>query len=159
MASVTIVFRKDKLNKKGEAPIHFRIIKNRKPSYIASGVMLSEKYWDEERKKVKSNYRNSARLNSLLSNKFTEIQDTVFEHETLSKSLTSKHLRNKVFGKTPINFFDFGDKVVERYKKDGKIGSYYKNQSIISKLKEYKRNTNLSFHDITPQFLLMMKSI
>jgi len=25
MATVTIVFRKDKINKKGEAPIHFRI--------------------------------------------------------------------------------------------------------------------------------------
>ena len=30
MASIVIIFRKDKLSKKSEAPIHFRIIKNRK---------------------------------------------------------------------------------------------------------------------------------
>ena len=101
MATVTIVFRKDKFNKKEEAPIHFRIIKNRKSSYIASGIMIPKDHWDEKNNKVKSNHRNSARLNSYLSNKFTEIQDTVFEHETISKSLTSRTLRDKVFGKKP----------------------------------------------------------
>src|SRR5437868_3812804 len=131
MASVTIVFRKDKLNKKGEAPIHFRIIKNRKPSYISSGVMLSEKYWDEDRKKVKSGFRNSARFNSLLANKFTEIQDTVFEYETINKSLSSKNLRDKTFGKRPISFFQFSDIVVGKYKLERKIGTYYKNKLII----------------------------
>jgi hypothetical protein len=49
MASVCIVFRKDKLNKKGEAPVHFRIIKNRRISYIASGIMIPKQYWDEKR--------------------------------------------------------------------------------------------------------------
>lgn len=152
MASVTIVVRKDKLNTKGDAPIHFRIIKNRKASYIASGIMIPPHQWDEKKNKVKSTYRNSARLNSYLSNKFTEIQDTVLHHETQSKSLTSKSLKEKVFGKRPSDFFAFSDSIVEQYRKEGRIGTYDKNRSVISKLKEYR--PSLTFYDITPDFLM-----
>ena len=55
MSSVAIVYRKDKLNKKGEAPIHFRIIKDRKVCYIASGIILHEDLWDAVKNKVNSN--------------------------------------------------------------------------------------------------------
>lgn len=154
MASVTIVFRKDKINAKNESPVHFRIIKNRKTSYIASGIRLPQSHWDEKKNKVKSIHKNSARLNSYLANKFTEIQDIVFEHETISKSLTSRNLKEKVFGKKPSDFFAFADEVVKNYKTQQKIRSYYKNLTTINKLKAYKPNTRLTFHDITPEFLV-----
>lgn len=152
MASVTIVYRKDKINAKNEAPIHFRIIKNRKASYIASGIMIPPNQWDDKKNKVKSTYRNSARLNSYLSNKFTEIQDTVLQHETLSKSFTSQNLKEKVFGKKPQDFFSFAENIVAQYKKEGRIGTYDKNRSVVEKLKEYK--FSLTFYDITPEFLM-----
>lgn len=152
MASITIVFRKDKLNTKGEAPIHFRIIKNRKASYIASGIMIIPRQWDDKNSKVKSTCKNSSRLNSFLSNKFTAIQDTVLQHETLSKSLTSRNLKEKVFGKRPSDFYSFADEIVEQYKKEGRIGTYDKNRSVIAKLREYR--PTLTFYDITPDFLM-----
>ncbi len=152
MTSVTIVYRKDKINAKNEAPIHFRIIKNRKASYIASGIMIPINQWDEKKNKVKSTYRNSARLNSYLLNKFTEVQDTVLQYETLSKSLTSKNLKDKVFGKKPYDFFAFADAVVAQYRKEGRIASFDKNRSIIEKLKAHK--PNLTFYDITADFLV-----
>jgi len=152
MASVTIVFRKDKINKKGDAPIHFRIIKDRKSSYIASGIMIQEDHWDNKKNKVKSCHTNSSRLNNHIANKFTEIQNTVFEYETNSRSLSCRTLRDKVFGKRPTDFFEFALQVVSQYRFEGKIGTYHKNQSIISKLKTYKPN-NPTFYDITPEFL------
>lgn len=154
MASVTIVFRKDKLNAKNEAPVHFRIIKSRRTSYISSGIMLPQSHWDEKKNKVKSIHKNSARLNSYLANKFTEIQDAVFEHETISKSLTSRNLKDKVFGKKPSDFFAFADEVVKNYKTEGKIGTYHKNLAVLNKLKEYKPTSRLTFNDITPEFLV-----
>lgn len=152
MTSVTIVYRKDKINAKNEAPIHFRIIKNRKASYIASGIMIPPHQWDEKKNKVKSTCRNSARLNSYLSNKFTEIQDTVLQHETVSKSLTSKNLKDKVFGKKPYDFFAFANDVVAQYRKEGRIGTHNKNRSVVEKLRGYK--PSLTFNDITPAFLI-----
>ena len=49
MSSVAIVYRKDKLNKKGIAPVHFRIIKDRKVCYLSTGIMLPEEHWDIEK--------------------------------------------------------------------------------------------------------------
>ncbi|HPH99553.1 MAG TPA: site-specific integrase [Chitinophagaceae bacterium] len=153
MPSVSIIYRKDKLNKKGEAPIHFRIIKNRKTNYISSGIMLPQENWDFKNKKIKAKNPNSARLNSFLANKFTELQDQVFEHETLTKSSTTKQLKEKIYGKKPEDFFSFADEVVSNYKADGKISTYITHSSTIRTLKEYVKKQTLMFQDITPEFL------
>lgn len=153
MATVAIIFRKDKVNKKGEAPVHFRIIKDRKISYVASGIMLPEEHWDFDKNKIKKKHTNSARLNSFLANKFAELQDQVFEHDTISKSLTSRQLRDKIYGKKPTDFFAFADEAVEQYLENGKIGTYDKNKSIINKLREYVKEKSLLFQDIDTEFL------
>lgn len=154
MPSVSIVYRKDKLNKKGEAPIHFRIIKDRKISYIASGIMLPEDHWDDDNHKIKSKHTNSKRLNSFLANKFAELQDQVFEHETVTKSLTSRMLRDKIYGKKPTDFFSFAETANEVFLRDGKIGTYDRNKSIIAKLKKYVNEQSICFQDITVEFLV-----
>ena len=153
MPSVSIIYRKDKLNKKGEAPIHFRIIKDRKISYIASSIILPEGSWDFKNKKIKSKHPNSPRLNSFLANKFTELQDQVFEHETLTKSSTTKQLKEKIYGKKPTDFFVFADEACENYLQENKIGTYDKNKSILQKLKDYHQSNTLDFQDITPVYL------
>jgi len=153
MPSIAIVFRKDKLNKKQEAPVHLRIIKDRKISYISTSIMLPEKYWDEKNKRIRSSHANSARLNSYLSNKFTELQDEIFEHETVSKSLTTRHLKERVFGRKPTEFFVFAQEIIERYLVENRIATYDKAKSTINKLRLYLNDNSISFQDITPEFL------
>lgn len=153
MASVTTVLRTDKLNKKNEAPIHFRIIKDRRTSYISSSIIIPEDHWDKKNKRIKAKHPNSARANSLLSQKYSELYNQVLEFETVNKGLTSRGLRNKIYGQKPFDFFPFADEVVSEYLSDGKIGSYDKNASIISKLREYTQGRNICFQDITPEFL------
>lgn len=41
MATLATILRIDKLNKKGEAPIYFRIIKHRKASYIFTNIRIA----------------------------------------------------------------------------------------------------------------------
>lgn len=153
MSSVATVFRKDKLNKKGEAPIHFRIIKNRKICYITSGIMVPEENWDFTKNKIKGKHTNSARLNSFLSNKFAELQDQVFEHETVSKSTTTRQLKEKIYGKKPEDFFAFADEVVSGYKAKGQISTHITHNSTVNTLRDYVEGKSLMFQDITPEFL------
>ena len=153
MASVSIVYRKDKLNKKGQAPIHFRIIKDRKISYISTGIMISEEYWDFEKNKIRSKHPNSKRMKSMIDNKYAELQDEVFEKETYNKSLTSRQLRNKIYGMKPTDFFAFADSIVENYKINKQFSTHDKNKSIIKKLKDYAENRTLTFQDIDVEFL------
>lgn len=158
MASVSTVLRTDKVNKKGEAPIHFRIIKDRKISYIASGIMIPVDLWDADKNKIKSKFTNSKRFNSTLANRFAEIQDQVYEHDTNNKSVTSRQLRDKVYGKKPTDFFPFADNIVKTYLTEGKIGSYDKNKAIIAKLKDFVKDANIAFQDITADFLTKYES-
>ena len=153
MASVSIVFRKDKINKKGLAPIHFRIIKDRKVSYIASTILIPEDSWDADKQKIKGKHPNSARLNSLITNKFAELQDNVYEYETNNKSTTTSQLKESIYGKKPLFFFAFAVKANEPFLKDGKIGTYDKNKAIIAKFRLFADNDNLTFQDITPDYL------
>ncbi len=154
MPTVSIIFRKDKLNKKGQAPVHFRIIKDRKISYISSSISLFPNEWDEKNKKVKKAHPNSARFNSFLANKFTELQDQVFEHETFSKSTTTSQLKTKLNGKKPLEFFPFAEGVLGRYKKAGQIGTHDRCQAIINKLKEFAKKPSITFQEITPAYLI-----
>lgn len=154
MATVSIVYRKDKINKKGLGPIHFRIIKDRKVSYIASSILLPEDQWDFKANKIKPKHPNSARLNSFLTNKFTEIQDQVFEHETVLKSTTSRQLKEKVFGKKSSDFFEFAASIIEASSKIDSIGTTAKNHSILKKLREYSKGSSLAFQDINLAFLM-----
>ena len=153
MSTVSIVLRKDAINKNGEAPINFFVIKNRKLAKIATGIKVDPKFWDEKKNKIKPGAKNSARLNSFLQNKFTELQDNIFEHETISKSLTVKQIKEKIYGKKPEDFFSFADEVVNNYRLEGKISTHITHSSTIKTLKEYVKHQTIMFQDITPEFL------
>ncbi len=153
MASVQTVFRKDKLNVKGEAPIHFRIIKNRKISYLSSGIMLAEAHWDFNKSKVKATHKNSARLNSFISTKYTELQDQVLEFETNNKSLSTKDLKEKIYGKAPADFFIVANDLILTYLDKGNVGTYDKDKAILNKISKYVSKSTMSFQEIDVLFL------
>ncbi|GAB3422415.1 tyrosine-type recombinase/integrase [Niabella aquatica] len=152
-SSIKLTLRKDKLNNQGLAPIHFRITKNRKSSYISSGQYIKESEWDIKNKRVKTNHKNSGRLNALLSAKMTELHAQLLEAETQQKIPTAKGLKHEIFGKPPVDFFEYATNINVKNYTAGKIGTYDKNKAIIKKLKEYNKNQTLALTDITPPFL------
>jgi site-specific recombinase XerD len=156
MATVSIVFRKDKVNKKGKAPIHLRIIKDRKIRYISTKIMIPVSFWDEDENKVIKKFPNSVRINNYIEHKFLELQDEVLKSETVSKSLSTRQLKEKIYGKKPTDFIVFSEESIEEYLSNNKIGTYDKSKSIIKKLKDYLTHINegqLFFQSITPEFL------
>ena len=153
MTSVLIVCRKDKVNKKGEAPIHYRLIKDRKVSYLASGTMIPLEDWDFDKNKIKSRHPNSARKNFELSAKITELQGEVISNETATKSLTTNQLRSKLYGKKPTDFYVIAEEVLESYESNGNVGTHDKCKSIINKLRTYNNDKSIFFQDITVDYL------
>ena len=153
MATVSTVFRKDKLNKKGIAPVNFRVIKDRKIYYVTTDLKLTADEWDEKNTKVKPKHKNSVYWNNWLAAKNAELQNDMIEMNTNEKSLTGRQLRDGIYGKKPTDFFVFANEVCEEYKLAGQIGTYDKNKSILAKLKAYPKSGQLCFQDITPEFL------
>ena len=153
MATVSIILRTDKKKADGTMPLNFLIIKDRKKTKMATGISIDPKYWDAKKSKIKPGTTNSARNNSYLQNKLAELQDQVFEHLTVSKSLTVDQLRTKAYGQKPLDFFPFAEEVYGRYKRQGQIGTHDRCQAIINKVREYVKGKQICFQDITVDFL------
>lgn len=152
MSSVKIVIRKDKLNKNGTHPIHFRIISSRKIKYIASSISVKLEQWNEVESKV-IKIQNSGRINAYLTTKFGELQNSVLEVETNTKSVTQRILKEKIYGKKPLNFFEFTEKLIEQYKASGQIAIMDKYSVLLEKIKKHTLSKELNFQDITLTFL------
>lgn len=154
MATISLILRTDKPKKDGTMPINFLIIKDRKKTKISTKIAVEPKYCDEKKSRLKPGAVNSARHNSYLHNKLAELQDKILLGETNVKSLTTKQLKNKIYGVTPTAFITFAKNANKKYKEVGQISSYIKNTGILSKIKKYAgENAQLDFQDITPEFL------
>jgi integrase/recombinase XerD len=153
MATVTIILRKDRVNSKGEAPLNFCIIKDRKYKKIPAHVKIDPKYWDEKKCKIKSGAPNAQRLNNLLRVKQTELEAGVIDGVTKHKSLTVRELKDMIYGPEPTDFFKFAEEACEKYMRAGQVGSYDRNRSIIEKIKKFVEQQPLNFQDIDVAFL------
>jgi integrase/recombinase XerD len=158
MSSISIVFRKDKLNKNNQAPVHFRIIKDRKIRYITTGQMIPFDNWDFKNNMVKSKHPNSARVNALIAKKFSEINDEMLKMEGSIKSLSVAKIKAEVYGKKAHSFFDIADRLLITYWDKENIGTHDKCKSIVTKLKKYLDNRDIHFQDIDTDFLTKYES-
>jgi len=152
MSSIKVVLRKDKMNKNGTHPIHFRIIANRKIKYIASTISVKLEQWNEEESKV-IKIQNAARMNAYLTTKFGELQNSVMDVESTHKSVTQKELKEKIYGKTPTNFFVFTQLLIDNYKAKNQIALTDKYSVLLEKLEKFVGKRELFFQEITIHFL------
>lgn len=153
MATVTVILRTDRVNKNGEAPINFCIIKDRKYKKIPTHVKVDPKFWDTDKCKIKRGYPNWQRLNNYISSQKDELEAGVIDGETKLKSLTVKDLKNMIYGPELTDFFKFGNDACEAYMRAGQVGTYDKNKSILKKLKDFVKEKPLNFQDISVDFL------
>ena len=122
MTNITIVIRKDKLNKSNQAPIHFRIIKDRKVRYIATGLCIPIHQWDKLNKQVKRAVKNSARINAFLTRKLSDLQALSLSQEISNpKHLSSKYLKLLAIDKQENDFFGFANDFIKCYLSAGQI--------------------------------------
>ena len=153
MVSVKIIHRQDKQNSNGEHPLYLRIIKNRKPKYIALGIYLTNELWDDENKRVKKSHPNAGRLNNFIATKVSEAQGVALEMETENKSVLPHEIKEQIMGKAPESFFKYADKYLADLETGSKVGTLRKSKAIIGKIREFVGNRDLLFNQITVSWL------
>lgn len=155
MASVKIVFRKDRVNKSnGLAPINLFIIKDRVITKVATGIKVTEKDWDEKNKKIRSSNRDYKELNYKLTDLYAKLNNKVIKNEFMDSGLSGQQLKEDQYGKKPLPFFPFAQEVIDKYKRQGQIATHARSQGIIEKLKAWEGTpASLTFQQITPDFL------
>jgi integrase/recombinase XerD len=152
MGSIKVLLKKNKQNEDGSYPVYIRAIKDRKTKFMAIGIKLFENQWDEKEQRVKKNHPNSVRMNALISKKKAEAEaenlDLVLEDRTFNE-----HSFEQVKGRSKHDFFQFAQKYIDNLLATGKIGTYRRAKYTIEKLKAYKNQEPLYFHELTVQFL------
>lgn len=157
-STVKIVLRKDKINRNLECPIHIRIIKQRKTSYVATGIMLKASYWNFEASNVKRNHPNSVRLNLHLQKLCINYTDEVLKTETANQPINGKTIKKMIEGDTKTSFFEIAKDLAKKYLERKSVGSYRKAMSIINKLELYTGEKDILLEDFDVKFLLKYES-
>lgn len=139
MATISLVLREDKTNRKGETPIYFRIIKDRKIVNFTTGIKIDAKYWDNKKIKVKASHPNSARFNHFLDSQKVEIQDIILKLESNKLEINTGNIKSVINGTKPssIKYFEFAYKMIEKSKNEGELGTYDSRRSMLNKFKSF----------------------
>ena len=153
MASVKVLLKQNKVNKKGEMPIYLRIIKDRRTKFISTGVYIKPGQWNEKTMRVRSSHRNSARLNTFIAQKVADAEGVALELETKSKSVSSNRIKEKIMGISAIDFFEYADQYLSTYKSKASVGTYRAVKGVIEKLRKYRNAKPLFMDEITVTFL------
>ena len=100
MASVKFILRTQQPDKEGKCPLYIRLIQDRQSKFISTGLKVHPSQWDDDNKKVRKSFPNSARTNAMLMAKLAEASATIADSERKSKSVTARKLRKPLRVKT-----------------------------------------------------------
>ena len=98
MATIIPILKKNKNN--SENSILLRVTVNRKCSRISIGHKLKSKDWDDTNKRVKKSHPNSVRLNNLIQNYISKIDNIILQKEADGEKINFNEIKEKVFNKT-----------------------------------------------------------
>src|ERR1035437_3727400 len=152
MATVKIVLRSKK-NKDGTFPLAIRITKDRRSSFIHLGYSLKTSEWDEEAQRVRKSHPNSTRLNNFIIKKLSEASDKALELETQKSEVSSKAVKQKIKPTGGSTFFAQAELYLENLKKSGKYNQYTADKPRVKHFKDFLKNEDIAFSDITVSLL------
>lgn len=168
MGLASIVFWKYQKNKKGESPIFVRVIEDRKPRYVKTGLSAIEQDWDFDNSLFRTKYRKSEDSwkeevhrtnNELLKKKLLETENLIKEMILSDKVVTSEQVKQEIIktrnsGKQSV--FTLIDEIVDSKKKTGSLGTakcYYDLKNSLMSFLNINGKRDLTFRELNVQFL------
>lgn len=146
----------------GTFPLIMRIVHNRKSSQIPLGLSLHLKDWDDTKHLIKSSYNGTesvTRLNNQHRKKVAEALDIISkldEKKTL-QTLTITQLKELIEKSNNLSFFKYTENMIADMKKTQRFSSARSYEGVISVLRTFSNNRELTFTDITHSFLVKLE--
>ena len=157
MASIKIVLRQ-KENKDKTFPLAIRITKDRRSSFIHLGKNVAKVHWDAAAQRVKKSHINSVRLNNYLIKKLAEANDHSLDLETQKSYVSSRAVKQRIKPKAGSTFSSQAQLYLDTLKGAGKYNRFTADKPRIKHFKEFLKNEDIAFSDITISFLERFKS-
>jgi integrase/recombinase XerD len=159
--AIKIVLRKRK-NSDGTRPLILQVWKDGKRAITNLGYSIDGKDWDKKTQLVKTSHPNSGRMNQLLLSKRSEATDGALMLEAEKKGFSPKAVIRKIKPATGSTFFPQADEYLAALKAGGKYNQYTADKPRIGHFKEFLKNGDIAFSDITSglleKFVVWLKS-
>ncbi len=147
-------------SKKGDLyPLVLRLGHNERTTTIPLKISLSKKDWDEQARKVKKTYvgaESVSRINNIIQKNKSDAMDIILklqESDQLAR-LSVVEVRDRIVKKnTSTSFFEYAKQLIEELKTANRIGTARSYQGVSDVLTTYMNEKDLSFKDITFNFL------
>ena len=155
MSRVRLVLRKEP-RKDGTYPIAIRLFKDKKASFIYLDYSVHLHEWDGHQ--VKSSNPNHKRLNNYLQKKLSEAMDGAIEMETKKTHTSVASIRNNIKPKAKDTFFPQAQGYLDTLKAGGKYNQHTADKPRVTHFKEFLREDDIAFSDITVGMLEKFKA-
>jgi integrase/recombinase XerD len=153
MVTITVNLDKRKVKKDGTYPICFGIYYQGKSTTRSSKIYVSDKHWDDKKKKIKTSHSEAQALNRLLTKQLADLQSSLLfaDEEKVAQYLThTPEVKEVVKPKQTV--FSFITSLIDELRIDNKIGNSWVYESALNALKKF-HPADLSFEAIDFQFL------
>lgn len=158
MATFTPLLRKQNSLKSGEYPLMIRVIINRKPIYLTSGIRLQIDQWDDKQRKIKK-HPNSKLLNNKLSKSLYEIQSKLIELESNNPYITASEFKKIISGENNTeSFSEYFKTYIAVLIEQEKYGTHDKFEAVLRKLTKYRKGGDIKFNELNVEFLKKYES-
>jgi len=114
---------------------------------------LKESEWDAEAQKVRKSHPNSARLNSLIIAKKSEINDQLIALDQEKKDTSVAVVRKTIRQKAGVGFFEQAKIYCSELEKNGKFNRKSADSPRINRFKEFIGQSEIAFVEISPSLL------
>lgn len=159
VTSVTISLDTRRSRKDGTFPLVLRISHQQKSASIPLKISLSKKDWDSNKRVIRKSYNTKesiTRINNMLRQKRNDAMDVVMKLHDIGDldQLTVSELKKKI--ENPVthqSFFSFTQQLIDELNEIQRFGTARSYKGVISVLKDFTNNSDLSFKNINYQFL------
>jgi integrase len=136
MASISPIIRANRAKANDTVPIQIRVTYNRNSCKINIGHRIKQRDWDDEKKRVKKSHDNSVRLNNLIQNFISKIDNYIIEKETSNDPVVFAEIKEKVFNKTNTahTFKEYSLEYLEDLHKEKKYAQFGSSRAQVNKM-------------------------
>lgn len=136
MASISPIIRANRATANDTVPIQIRVTYKRNSCKINIGHRIKQMDWDDEKKRVKKSHDNSVRLNNLIQNFISKIDNYIIEKEASNEPVVFAEIKEKVFNKTNTanTFKEYSLEYLEDLHKEKKYAQFGSSRAQVNKM-------------------------
>jgi len=152
--SFKIMLMKHSRREDSTYPLSLRITSDRRSKYFYLNVFVLEEQWDDKNQRVRKNHPNAQVINTFLQNKLLTAQKVFLTQDIQNRSTTTAELKKRIkHHRTGVTFSSYAQEYLDGLFKARKIKVYNSDSSRIKNFKEFLKQGDLFFEDISTDVL------